>query len=334
MSSPLVFITGATGFIGAQVVATTLQAGYRVRLSIRKAAQEAIIRARYAGYNGHEGIEFTVIPDLSKQESFSSALAGVDYVFHLASPTPDSGDIQTSYIDPAVEGTLSILRAAKAFEQIKKIVVVSSLLALGPVDTIFKHEVSLRDNTGETIPIDVSMALPDGFAGEILKYSASKIKAHEATREFIKNNAISYKLIIFHPTFVLGDSLLREGPEDISGINAIFWRNLFEEKPTIHHSWVHVRDVADAHVKALETEIESGKEFILARPVDWEDVVSHVNEKYPELGCKMKGPFEDNWKIDTTTAEEILGMKWRSGYSIIDDLIQQQLALQAKAGSS
>ncbi|KAJ5722649.1 NAD(P)-binding protein [Penicillium malachiteum] len=285
-------------------------------------------------YEGYEGIEFIVIPDLSKQESFSTALGGVDYVFHLASPTPSSGDIQTAYINPAVEGTLSILRAAQEFEQIKKVAIVSSLLALGPVDTFFAHEVSLRDNTGETIPVDLSMHLPEGPAGEALKYSVSKIKAHEATREFIKNNAPSYKVITFHPTFVLGDSMLQERPEDIGGINAMFWKGLSGEKPTIHHSWVHVRDVADAHVKVLETEIETGKEFILARPVDWEDLVSYLNEKYPELECKMKGPFEDNWKVDTTTAEEILGMKWRSAHSIIDDLTQQQLALRAKVASS
>lgn len=40
MAMKTVFITGATGFIGSRVAEDTLQAGYRVRLSIRRAEQQ------------------------------------------------------------------------------------------------------------------------------------------------------------------------------------------------------------------------------------------------------------------------------------------------------
>ena len=111
MSKPLVFITGATGFIGSHVVASTLQAGYRVRLTVRRAEQQGLVRSRYPGHG--DDIETRVIPDLSRPEAFIESLNGVDYIFHLASPMPGRGtDIHRDYVDPAVDATLAILRAA------------------------------------------------------------------------------------------------------------------------------------------------------------------------------------------------------------------------------
>ncbi|KAJ5725285.1 dihydroflavonal-4-reductase [Penicillium malachiteum] len=333
MSKSLVFITGATGFIGSHVVASTLQAGYRVRLSIRKAEQESLVRSRYPEFSNN--IEVVVLPDLSKPEAFSENLHGVDYVFHLASPMPGRGnDIHRDYVDPAVNATLAILNAAQAFKQIKKVVIVSSVLALAPANAVISQSVSVKDNTGEPNPVDLDATFPEGFSGHALKYSASKIKAHEATRDFLVNNTPHYNLITFHPVFVLGDSLIQQSAEDLGGMNGIFWMSLFSEKPQLANAWVHVRDVADAHVKALEIDIETGKEFILSRPVvSWDEAVSYVKEKYPALGCKLQGPFQGGWTVDTTAADQTFGPKWRSESTIIDDIVNQQLGFRAKASS-
>ena len=131
MSTPLIFITGATGFIGSHVALAVLQAGHRVRLSIRDPKQETVLRERYKEFAG--SVEVSVIPDLSQQASFDTALQGVDHVFHLASPLATvGGELKTAYIDPAVNGTLAVLRAANAHPQIKKVVIMSSILALTP----------------------------------------------------------------------------------------------------------------------------------------------------------------------------------------------------------
>ncbi|KAJ5109990.1 hypothetical protein N7532_002635 [Penicillium argentinense] len=73
-----IFITGSTGFIAI------LEAGHRVRLSIRKPSQESAIRYGHPGYTSQ--IETVLITDFSKRESFTDALEGVDTIFHLASP--------------------------------------------------------------------------------------------------------------------------------------------------------------------------------------------------------------------------------------------------------
>ena len=143
MTKSLVFITGATGFIGAQVAEATLKAGYRVRLSVRKPEQEKVLQARYADFAND--VETRIVPDLSNVESFSNALEGVDYVFHIASPMPGSGNnVHRDYVNPAVQATLACLKAALAHQQIKKVVIVSSALALAPVTALISKETHVK----------------------------------------------------------------------------------------------------------------------------------------------------------------------------------------------
>lgn len=143
MAGSLVFITGGTGFIGSHVIDVALKAGYRVRLSIRKAEQAEIVTKRYPKYASN--IETIVIPDMSKAESVKNAFDEVEYIFHLASPMPGSGtDVRKEFIEPAVQATEAILFAALDFPQIKKIVLMSSALALMPVDSLFKSEASVK----------------------------------------------------------------------------------------------------------------------------------------------------------------------------------------------
>jgi nucleoside-diphosphate-sugar epimerase len=143
MSGSLIFITGSTGFIGSQVVRVAVAAGYRVRLSIRRPEQTQKVLSRYPEYQSK--IETVVIPDLTRAESLKSALENVDFVFHLASPMPGSGsDVRTDFVYPAVQNTEAILQAATEFPQIKKVVIVSSLLALAPVDALIAKSVFVK----------------------------------------------------------------------------------------------------------------------------------------------------------------------------------------------
>ncbi|PQE07497.1 hypothetical protein CJF30_00007249 [Rutstroemia sp. NJR-2017a BBW] len=330
MLNPLVFITGATGFIGSHVVLSTLEAGYRVRLSVRKSEQKQAVEERYSKFASK--IETTVVPDITKSSLFTDSLNGVDYIFHLASPMPGKGsDFQADYVRPAVEGTEAILHAALNFPQIKKIIVMSSVLALLPPTAAGSMDVSVTDNTGDVIPIEHEMAFPEGFAGHGVKYAASKILAHQATRNFLKRFQPHYTLITFHPTFVLGDSLIQENAMDLGGMNALFWSSLFSEKPILKNAWVHVRDVAMAHIKALSVPIETGTEFLLsAPPVSWEKAADFIRKTYPELECKIQPPINGGWEVDTSSADRVIGITWRSMETMVRDVINQQLVFRKR----
>lgn len=142
---PLIFVTGATGYIGAQVVQQALEAGYRVRLSIRRPEQADTLKNRYSEYASE--IETVIIPDITKREPFDKALTDVDYIIHIASPLPGQGkDLKEDFIKPAVNGTEAILYAALKFPKIKAVVITSSGIVLMPVDSPMLTDKTFKGN--------------------------------------------------------------------------------------------------------------------------------------------------------------------------------------------
>lgn len=86
MPAPLVFVTGASRFIGCVTAAEALKAGYRLRLSVRNEAPIPKIKSALSSYSGN--VESNVISDITKPNSFAGHLVGVDYVLHIALPLP------------------------------------------------------------------------------------------------------------------------------------------------------------------------------------------------------------------------------------------------------
>jgi nucleoside-diphosphate-sugar epimerase len=130
MPSGLVFITGATGFIGSAVAIKTLQAGYSLRISVRK--EEQIPKLKVALSEFKDKIDFVITPDITQQSSFTGKLDGANYVLHIASPMPHGTNPET-YFGPAVKGTTAILKEAAKVSSIKKVVITSSIAALTPI---------------------------------------------------------------------------------------------------------------------------------------------------------------------------------------------------------
>lgn len=128
MSPPLVFITGASGFVGSATALAALKAGYRLRIGIRKRSEklEDVL-------SGHlDQVEFVTIPDLTDQTAIRGKLDGVDYVLHLASPLARGTNRDAIFI-PAVKGTLALLKESAKVPSIKKVVITSSIAALIPI---------------------------------------------------------------------------------------------------------------------------------------------------------------------------------------------------------
>lgn len=153
--------------------------------------------------------------------------------------------------------------------------------------------------------------------------------AHQAARDWLATYQPPFVVNTLHATFVLGDSLVQTSAENIDFINGLFWQSLFSTEPLIPAAWVHVRDVADAHVSAARAETTSGQEFLLSQQtLSWDGAVDLIREKYPGLGCTLQPPFEGKWTTDVTTAESVLKLKFRSLETIVTDVVNQQLRLK------
>jgi nucleoside-diphosphate-sugar epimerase len=129
MSKSTIFITGASGFIGAQITAFALRAGYNVKLSVRREAQIDPLRRAFSEFA--DKLDFVVIPDYTKANAFDGALEGAEHVIHVASPLP--GPNELDLLTPAVKGTTSILDSASRVPSIKKVVITASVASLVPL---------------------------------------------------------------------------------------------------------------------------------------------------------------------------------------------------------
>lgn len=137
ITTKLVLVTGATGFIGFRSLIETLKAGYHVRAAVRNESGIQRITAAGSTQPYLSQLEFVLVPDILKEDAYYEAVKGVDYVIHLASPTTNLKTIpsEESYdeilIQPAVQGTMNMIRAADSYSPtIKRIVITASMVSI------------------------------------------------------------------------------------------------------------------------------------------------------------------------------------------------------------
>ncbi|KAF1989893.1 3-beta hydroxysteroid dehydrogenase/isomerase family protein [Aulographum hederae CBS 113979] len=325
MAGELIFVTGAAGFVGTHLINQALQAGYRIRASVRREAQVADLEKFFAGKDA----EFVLVPDMTVADAYNGKLDGVDYVAHVASPLALSGTKwREDYIDPAVNGVKVMLDAAAKVKSIKRVVVTESIASLIPLEGLPEGAESVHEYSAPTINVD-----PDqDFAGPFVAYQASKILSDQYAHNFMREKKPSFSLVTIHPTFIFGRNLLQTSISQLTGTNGLFMQTITAQIPRGSNRGIHVIDVADAHLKALDPKIENGSKFLVSeKPFKWEEVLAYVKEKWPSDEWKLgDAPAGQMPWADTKRAETILGMKWRSWKEMTDDVVGQMAELKAK----
>jgi dihydroflavonol-4-reductase len=110
--SETVLVTGGSGFVASWCIAELLQRGYTVRTTLRSGTKEAAVR-KAVGSTTTVGRLTFAIADLMSDAGWDAALAGCDYVLHVASPLGGAPTRdRDALVAPAREGTLRVLRAA------------------------------------------------------------------------------------------------------------------------------------------------------------------------------------------------------------------------------
>ncbi len=127
-----VLVTGGSGFIASHTILQLLNAGYQVRTTLRDMKRESEVRAmlEHAGAQPGERLSFFAA-DLQSDAGWTPAVAGCDFVLHLASPFPANvPKHEDELIVPAREGALRVLRASRD-ARVKRVVLTSSFAAIG-----------------------------------------------------------------------------------------------------------------------------------------------------------------------------------------------------------
>jgi nucleoside-diphosphate-sugar epimerase len=244
-----VLVTGGSGFIGSHCILQLLSAGHEVRTTVRNLKREGDVRAllKTGGAEPGDRLSFAAA-DLEKDAGWSQAVAGCDYVLHVASPFPSNvPDDENELIVPAREGALRVLRASRD-AGVKRVVLTSSFAAIGygqkPREAPF-NETNWTDPNGD----------------DVRPYVKSKTLAERAAWDFIAKEGGKLELSVVNPVGVFGPVL---GPDYSTSILIVqrLMDGALPGCPKLYFGVVDVRDVADLHLRAMTHPAAKGERFL------------------------------------------------------------------------
>jgi NADPH-dependent methylglyoxal reductase len=287
----------------------------------------AAVKAAHSKYESQ--LSFAIVPDMTEPSKYKDAFSNVTGIMHLASPfVLAPKDIPTELLEPAINGVTSILKAAKEYgPSVKRIVLTSSFAAI--LDMGKGYRAGYTYTEADWNPMTYSEATTaDGPTA----YCASKGLAEAAGWEWVKTNSPSFTLSAICPPWVFGPNI--SGIKDLKKLNEsthALWSLLGAEKlpPTDFAGFADVRDVAKAHLAALEKDEAQGERFLVGSHFDYQSAVDELIAWNPELetrlpkGVKGAGLKEEVYVLDGSKAEKILGLKYTPlGVTMKDSFVQ------------
>lgn len=221
------FVTGASGFIGANLVHELVARGHHVK---------ALLRAE-SDVRGLVGADFERVPgDVSDRDKLRQAMAGCDWCFHVAASYHLwLRDYRPMYA-ANVDGTRNVLQAAGA-AGCSRIVYTSTVGCVGLPAT-------WRGQT--TAPTDETATVTE----EKLKGNHYKISKYRAEKVALRLAAEGLPVVIVNPSAPIGPRDVKPTPTGQVIVDFLN-RNMPAYLDT-GLNWVHVRDVAIGHILAAE----------------------------------------------------------------------------------
>lgn len=328
-----VLVTGASGYIAGFAIQQLLREGWQVRGTIRNLARADEVRG-WLGVTPNELPLFAA--DLTSDAGWAEAAAGCSHMLHIASPIPASAPkSDDELVVPARDGALRALRAAKA-AGVKRVVLTSSTAAVtygkGQIDRPFTE----ADWTDETHP--------DTYA-----YVRSKTIAERAARAWMASDGGPMEFLTINPGLILGPVLGRDFSTSLEALKKLL-EGALPGLPRLGFPVTDVRDVADAHVRALTHPGIDGERFLVAGEFLWLEDIAHVlkanlgpkarkvpTRKLPNLLVRLSALFDPTVRmvlpelgraraVDSRHVQEVLGLRLRPAQDTILDTANSLLA--------
>ncbi|KAI0055423.1 NAD-P-binding protein [Artomyces pyxidatus] len=285
MSSNTVLVTGASGFLGSQVVDQLLEAGYKVRGTARSTTAPRL-QESYKSFG--DRFQVAIVEDIATSD-LSEAFKGVDAIIHVASPLAGAASAEV-VLRSAVDGTTRVLDAAVA-AGVHKIVITSSIIAL---TTPTKLATAVVVDENGTSDLTYEEAIRPGTEAMTV-YAASKALADKTTWEYAKAHP-ELDIAAIYPPFLWGPSgrgQVLDGPT--AGTNSIVYSLINGPKgrpvPAVSAiaTFINNIDAARAHVNALKLPKSDKPKRIVpnAGEYTWVQAVRYLEKTRPELKDRL-----------------------------------------------
>ncbi|KAM3467124.1 hypothetical protein MY5147_008895 [Beauveria neobassiana] len=352
----LVAVTGANGFIAQHCIAALLEKGYRVVGTVRSDAKVEAVRQAHGGGGGaaqHPKLSVVVVADITDPDQYRAALEPLSptAVLHLASPFHyRATDFERELMVPAVRGATALLEACAAMRSVKRVVHTNSFACIYDAAAGLQPAKTYTARDWSPLTYADGVSAPDAATA----YRACKTAAERAAWRFVAANdkksraaAVGFDLVSLCPAMVFGPFLPKAKPRSIADVNTsnlLVWAVAGAEgrhaavPPTKGPVWVDVRDVADAHVRALAVPEAGGRRFLLAQGVYCNQELADVARKVLPPAHQARIPLGEpgvreahtHFGVDATETERVLGVSWRGLDDCLRDLVPQLYEIEAQ----
>ncbi|KAF4123675.1 Nucleoside-diphosphate-sugar epimerase [Geosmithia morbida] len=318
-----------------------LEKNYSVITTVRNEEKAQKIRDAYKSLG--DRLKVVIVPDLAKEDAFDDVVAqnpDIDSVLHTAT------DPIKELVDPAVKGTTGILRAVNRWApNVRRVVITSSFASI--LDEAHLHDPDTTFTEASWNPDTIR----DVGRSPATAYRVSKTLAERSAWDFVSasrgapsgaeggSGPASFDLVTICPPLVLGpvvDHLVSLESVNTSNERVVDllrgrWRHSIPSQGPVS-LWVDVRDVARAHVRALEIPEAGGKRlFTTARYFSNSEIAAIVRNGFPEYADKVPGPEvqggerpepHNTFAFDVSFTDRLLGIRWIDLETSVKDLVK------------
>ncbi|KAL9268812.1 putative anthocyanidin reductase [Drosera capensis] len=320
-------VTGASGYIGSWLVRVLLVKGYNVHAAVRDPDKVSYLLQKWDG----GGLKLFKA-DLNEEGSFDEAVLGCDGVFHVAASMEFSvpaqpnieSYVQSQIIDPAIRGTLNLLKSCKKSKSVKRVVFTSSTSTITAKDD-GGHWRFIVDESCLLQPDNVWGAKADGWV-----YALSKLQTEDAAFRYASENSIDLVSVVV--STVAGPFITSGVPVSIRVILSPITGDPYLS-PILKAvnarmgsiCLVHIEDICNAHIFLMEHPKAKGSYICSAANIHVSRLLQLLAKAYPSpnvtssMGSELgTAPCE----ISSNKLKD-LGFKYQYGVEeIINDTIK------------
>lgn len=272
-----VLVTGISGFLGGHIALQLLQQGYRVRGTLRQVTSAPAVMSRFQPHTENLSL---VEADLDRDIGWAEAVDDCDYVIHTASPFP-SGAVrdEAGLIRTATKGALRVLRAAHTADT-KRVILTSSIAAT---------------NYGSGHPPFSEKDWTDTESKRATPYYKSKTLAESAAWAFAEE--YSLPLIVINPGLILGPLMSKDCGTSVALIRKLM-NGHFTRLPRYGCAVADVRDVAQAHIRAMVEPGAAGHRFIVGgRVFSMRDLSRVLAQSFSDYASQLPSAELPDWIV-------------------------------------
>ncbi|CAN6250265.1 unnamed protein product [Urochloa humidicola] len=267
--------------------------------------------------------------DLEDEGSFDEAVAGCDYAFLVAAPVNfHSKDPEKELIEPAIQGTLNVLRSCAKAGTVKRVVLTSSAAAVSNRPLEGDGHVLDEESWSDVDYLTTKKSGPWG-------YPVSKVLMEKEASRFAQDHGIS--LVTVLPVVTVGSAPARQRlPASLSllsGDEADFAVLDGIERGTGCIPMVHIDDLCRAKLFVAEEDTPAGRYICCALNTTVAELARFLGDKYPQYGVKtnlLSGDGLEKPRVSLSSAKlvrEGFEFKYKTLEHIYDDMIEYGKAL-------